>query len=119
MVPLRGKDTISTEGARAYERASPKGEERKYPRVGRRALLQQGDLLRDTRLPRRRVRLHRAQGQGERHSALHLRDDRGPQGSGTRRVRRLEGVESPTSENPPSTKLGEIEHIRRTGARIY
>src|SRR5215217_2736935 len=95
MVPLRGRKTLSTEGARAYERASPKGEERKYPRVGRRALLQQGDLLRDTRLPRRRVHLHRAQGQGERHSALYLRDDRRSQGSrrdGRRGRRKLDRV---------------------------
>jgi hypothetical protein len=49
----------------------------------------------------------RAQGEGERHSALHLRDDRRPEDSGGRTVRRLAGVESPTSQDAPFTRLGE------------
>src|SRR5215216_3178538 len=82
MEPLRGRETLARQGANAdernvEERASPKGsEQQKHPRVGTRALLQQRDVLGGPRLPRRRSHLLRAQGQGERHSALHLRADR-------------------------------------------
>src|SRR5215212_10499335 len=71
------RKTLSREGASADERASPKGKEQKRPRVGRRALLQQRAYVGGPRLPRRRVNLLRAQGQGERRGALQLRDDRG------------------------------------------
>src|SRR5215204_3187245 len=77
--PLRGRKILARKGAYADERASPKGEKQTYPRVGRRTLLQQGDYVGGARLPRRGGNLLRAQGQGERHSALHLRDDRGPE----------------------------------------
>src|SRR5215204_4900961 len=74
--PLRGRETLSREGANADERASPKGREQKHPQVGTRALLQQRDYLGGPRLLRRGGHLLRAQGQGEWHSALHLRADR-------------------------------------------
>src|SRR5215207_1271524 len=74
--PLRGRKILAREGASAYERASPKRKEQEYPRVGRGTLLQQRAVLRGPRLPRPGGHLLRAQGQGERHSALHLRDDR-------------------------------------------
>src|SRR5215210_5526637 len=76
MEPLRGRKTLSREGASADERASPKGKEQKHPRVGRRALLQQRVYIGGPRLPRRRRNLLRAQRHGEQHSALQLRDDR-------------------------------------------
>src|SRR5215217_5704416 len=79
------------EGASADERTSPKGGEQKYPRVGAGTLLQQRAYVGGPRLPRRRVHLLRAQGQGERHSALHLRDDRGPEDRGGRE-RRLASI---------------------------
>src|SRR5215213_8941528 len=47
----------------------------------------QGDILRGACLPRR-VPLRRAQGQGERRGALHLRDARGPQDRRRRSSRR-------------------------------
>src|SRR5215213_11695511 len=71
--------TSAGKGGHAHERASPKGKEQEYPRVGAGAVLQQRAYVGGPRLPRRRVHLLRAQGQGERHSALHLRDDRGPE----------------------------------------
>src|SRR5829696_8019664 len=93
MEPLRGRETLSREGANADERASPKGREQKHPSVGTRALLQQRDYVGGARLPRRGGHLLRAQGQGERHSALHLRDDRRPEDSRRRsRARWLASV---------------------------
>src|SRR5919107_5847988 len=77
---------ITTKGGRADERASQKGKAQKYPTVGAGALLQQRAHGGGPRLLRRRSHLLRAQGQGQRHSALHLRDDRGPEDSGGRRV---------------------------------
>src|SRR5215217_6395088 len=84
---------ITRKGGRADERASPTGKAQEYPTVGTRALLQQRDYVGGPRLLRRGVNLLRAQGEGERHSALHLRDDRGPEDSRGRRVSRLAGVE--------------------------
>src|SRR5215204_5879265 len=49
--------------------------------MGRRALLQQGHLRRGGPLLRRRGPLLRDQGQGQRHSALLLRDARNPEAS--------------------------------------
>src|SRR5215204_1284557 len=88
---LRVESNVTRKGGRADERASPKGKAQKYPTVGTRALLQQRAYVRGPRLLRRRGHLLRAQGQGQRHSALHLRDDRGPEDSRGRRVRRLAG----------------------------
>src|SRR5215211_883965 len=77
MEPLRGRETLSRKGASAdNDRASTQGEEQKHPRVGAGALLQQRAYEGGPRLLRRRGHLLRAQGQGERHSALHLRSDR-------------------------------------------
>src|SRR5687767_12083498 len=93
MEPLQGGKTLSREGASADERASPKGKEQKYPGVGTRALLHQRAYVGGPRLPRRRVNLLRAQGQGQRHSALQLRDDRRPEDRRRRsRARRLTSV---------------------------
>src|SRR5215207_6217228 len=93
MEPLRGRKTLSREGASADERASQKGEEQKYPTVGRRALLHQRAYVGSPRLLRRGGHLLRAQGQGQRHSALHLRDDRRPEDSrGRRGIHRLASV---------------------------
>src|ERR671910_1260381 len=97
MEPLWGRETLARQGANADERnaderASQKGsEQQKHPRVGTRALLQQRDYVGGPRLLRRRVDLLRAQGQGQRHSALHLRDDRGPEDCRGRTVRKLAG----------------------------
>src|SRR5215203_1420706 len=85
MEPIRGRETLSREGASADERASPKGREQKHPPVGTRALLQQRDYVGGPRLLRRGGHLLRAQGQGERHSALHLRADRRTEDSRGRR----------------------------------
>src|SRR5215204_872463 len=87
MEPLWGRETLARQGANADERnadernaderASPKGsEQQKHPAVGTRALLQQRDHEGGPRLLRRGGHLLRAQGQGQRHSALHLRSDR-------------------------------------------
>src|SRR5215211_7375765 len=98
MEPLWGRETLARQGANtdernADERASPKGsEQQKHPRVGTRALLQQRDVLGGPRLLRRRGHLLRAQGQGERHSALHLRADRRSEDRRGRRGRRLNRV---------------------------
>src|SRR5829696_8080186 len=87
-----------------------RGKEQKHPAVGTRALLQPRAYVGGPRLPRRGGDLLRAQGQGQRHSALHLRDARGLEDRGGRRVRRLAvGVESPTSRKP----LTRIRLIRR------
>src|SRR5215217_1866200 len=93
MEPLRGRETLPRGKEQADERASPQDKSEGHPRVGAGPLLQQRDVLRGARLPRRRVHLRRAQRQAERHSALHLRDDRGPEDSRGRRVLRLQGVE--------------------------
>src|SRR5215207_2622993 len=85
MGPLRGRQTLARKGASAHERASSKGSEQKHPRVGARALLQQRDVGGGPRLPRRGGHLLRAQGQGQRHSALHLRADRRSEDSRGRR----------------------------------
>src|SRR5215210_6805006 len=90
MEPLRGRKTLSREVASADELASPKGKEQKYPPVGAGTVLQQRAYEGGPRLPRRRGYLLRAQRQGERHNALHLRDDRGPEDGG--RERRLAPV---------------------------
>src|SRR5215204_2529762 len=90
---LRVESNVTRKGGRADERASPKGKAQKYPTVGTRALLQQRAYVRGPRLLRRRGHLLRAQGQGQRHRALHLRDDRGPEDSRGRGDRRLPGVE--------------------------
>src|SRR5215208_4934970 len=98
MEPLWGRETLARQGANADERnaderASPKGsEQQKHPRVGTRALLQQRDVLGGPRLLRRRGHLLRAQGQGQRHSALHLRADRRSEDRRGRRGRRLNRV---------------------------
>src|ERR671921_1971628 len=79
VAPRWGIKRLSKEGGGATDdRASAQYKAQGHPGVGRGPLLQQGDLQRGARLPRRRVRLHRAQGPGERHSALHLRDARRP-----------------------------------------
>src|ERR687890_842819 len=99
MKPLWGRETPARQGANADERnaderASPKGsEQQKHPRVGTRALLQQREYEGGPRLLRRRGNLLRAQGQGQWHSALHLRADRGPEDSrGRRGIYRLVSV---------------------------
>src|SRR5215217_7529693 len=98
MEPLWGRETLARQGANADERnaderASPKGsEQQKHPRVGTRALLQQRDVLGGPRLLRRRGHLLRAQGQGQRHSALQLRADRRSEDRRGRRGRRLNRV---------------------------
>src|SRR5215217_8311069 len=93
MEPTRGRETLARKGANADERASPKDSEQKHPRVGTRALLQQRDVLGGHGLPRRGGYLLRAQGQGQRHSALHLRDDRRSEDSrGRRAINRLVSV---------------------------
>src|SRR5215218_2623140 len=94
MGPLRGRQTLARKGASAHERASSKGSEQKHPRVGARALLQQRDVGGGPRLPRRRGNLLRAQGQGQRHSALHLRANRRSEDSRGRRGRKLNAVAS-------------------------
>src|SRR5215213_88253 len=106
MEPLWGRKTLSREGASADERASPKGEEQKYPPVGRRAVLQQWAYEGGPRLPRRRGHLLRAQGQGERHSALHLRDDRGPEDSGGRKRKLAPVARVATFRESPFHALG-------------
>src|SRR5215211_4033726 len=94
MEPLWGRKTLSREGASADERASQKGKAQEYPTVGTGALLQQRAHGGGPRLLRRRSHLLRAQGQGQRHSALHLRDDRRPEDRRRgRRVRTFAGVE--------------------------
>src|SRR5215211_3166827 len=94
-------------GGRADERATTQSEKRGHPGVGRGALLQQRAIYRGARLPRRRVHLLRAQGQGERRGALHLRDGRRSEdsrrrsrrpGSPSRRASKLDGIGSPTPE---------------------
>src|SRR5215204_5437187 len=113
MEPLRGRKTLSRKGASAdNDRASTQGEEQGHPRVGAGALLQQRAYEGGPRLLRRRGHLLRAQGQGERHSALHLRDDRGPEDSRGRGDRRLPGVESPISQNSTSTHFLNNGHKR-------
>src|SRR5215218_1619928 len=103
MEPLWGRETLARQGANADERnadernveesASPKGsEQQKHPRVGTRALLQQRAYQGGPRLLRPRGNLLRAQGQGQRHRALHLRADRRPEDSRGRRGRRLNRV---------------------------
>src|SRR5215207_2440532 len=97
MEPLWGRETLARQGANADERnaderASPKGSEQKHPAVGTRALLQQRDYVGGPRLLRRRGHLLRAQGQGQRHSALHLRADRRSEDRRGRRGRRLNRV---------------------------
>src|SRR5215204_3134481 len=98
MEPLWGRETLARQGANADERnaderASPKGSEQKHPAVGTRALLQQRDYVGGPRLLRRRGHLLRAQGQGQRHSALHLRADRRSEDSrGRRAINRLASV---------------------------
>src|SRR5215216_2873152 len=98
MEPLWGRETLARQGANADERnaderASPKGsEQQKHPRVGTRALLQQRAHGGGPRLLRRRGHLLRAQGQGQRHSALHLRADRRSEDRRGRRGRRLNRV---------------------------
>src|SRR5829696_3195191 len=96
----RGRSNVARNGGRADKRASQKGNAQKHPRMGTRALLQQRAHGGGPRLLRRRSHLLRAQGQGQRHSALHLRDDRGTEDSRGRRVlRRLLGeVETSTSQ---------------------
>src|SRR5215217_7550835 len=94
MEPLRGREILARKGANADERASPKGREQKHPAVGTGTLLQQRDVLGGDGLLRRGGNLLRAQGQGQRHSALHLRADRRSEDSrGRRDLRRLAGVE--------------------------
>src|SRR5918993_607321 len=83
---------VTRKGGRADERASQKGKAQEYPTVGTRALLQPRAYVGGPRLLRRGGHLLRAQGQGERHSALHFRNDRGPEDSRGRRDRRLPGV---------------------------
>src|SRR5918998_5582404 len=73
------------------ERASTQDKARSHPPMGRGALLQQGALLRSSRLPRRQGPLLRSQGQGQRGGALLLRDARDPKGS-SRRTDGLVGV---------------------------
>src|SRR5215216_6390051 len=130
MEPLWGRETLARQGANADERnaderASPKGSQQKHPPVGTRALLQQRDYEGGPRLLRRGGNLLRAQGQGQRHSALHLRADRRSYDSRGRRGRRLNRVAGGsdfrafrldelrripirrTSENNPSTHSGE------------
>src|SRR5215217_5077928 len=128
MEPLWGRETLARQGANADERnaderASPKGSEQKHPRVGTGALLLQRDYVGGPRLLRRRGNLLRAQGQGERHSALHLRDDRGSEDSGGRGVCRLL-VESSTSQKTPSTSFGDpfpllVQSTSREGPTIF
>src|SRR5215203_134520 len=93
MEPTWGRETLARKGANADERASPKDSEQKHPPVGTRALLQQRDVLGGHGLPRRGGYLLRAQGQGQRHSALHLRADRRSEESrGRRAIHRLASV---------------------------
>src|SRR5829696_1497016 len=80
----RGKERVD-------ERASQEGKAQEYPTVGTRALLQQRAYVGGPRLLRRGGHLHRAQGQGEWHSALHIRDDRGLEDRRGRTVPRLPG----------------------------
>src|SRR5215203_1329746 len=90
--------TSAGKGGHAHERASPQDKPQGHPRVGAGALLQQRDYVGGPCLLRRGGNLLRAQGQGERHSALHIRDDRRPEDRRRRTIRRLAGgVESPTS----------------------
>src|SRR5829696_7280138 len=94
---LRVESNVTRKGGRADERASQKGKAQEYPTVGTRALLQQRAYVGGPRLLRRGGNLLRAQGQGERHSALHLRDDRGPEDS--RRGRRAPRLASIARES--------------------
>src|SRR5215216_6272570 len=123
MEPLWGRETLARKGANADERnaderASPKGSEQKHPRVGPRALLQQRDYLGGHGLPRRGGHLLRAQGQGQRHSALHLRADRRSEDSRGRGARRLPGVEKAQFRRIPllGTRLNR-GHEAGAGAR--
>src|SRR5215203_923020 len=107
---LRVESNVTRKGGRADERASQKGKAQEYPTVGTRALLQQRAHGGGPRLLRR-SHLLRAQGQGERHSALHIRDDRGLEdrrrGRGV--LRRLLGeVESSTSQKAYKANFGEL-----------
>ena len=45
MEPRWGRKTLSREGVRANERASPRGKEQEHPRVGAGALLQNSGLM--------------------------------------------------------------------------
>src|SRR5215217_2927334 len=89
--PLRGRETLARKGVRADERASSQSGEQGHPAVGRGSLLQQRAYVGGPRLLRRGGHLHRAQGQGEWHSALHIRDDRGLEDRRGRTVPRLPG----------------------------
>src|SRR5918995_5514429 len=93
----RGRSNVARNGGRADERASQKGNAQKHPRMGTRALLQQRAHGGGPRLLRRRSNLLRAQGQGQRHSALHLRDDRGTEDR--RRGRRAPRLDSIARES--------------------
>src|SRR5215208_4215928 len=107
MEPLRGRETLSRKGASAdNDRASTQGEEQKHPRVGAGALLQQRDYEGGPRLLRRRGHLLRAQGQGERHSALHLRSDREPEDSGGRKRKLAPVARVATFRESPFHALG-------------
>src|SRR5215204_6810171 len=111
MEPTRGRETLARKGANADERASPKDSEQKHPRVGTRALLQQRVVLGGHGLPRRGGYLLRAQGQGQRHSALHLRADRRSEESrGRRAIHTLASVAGKPSFLEPDSPL-----IRRMG----
>src|SRR5215213_1597568 len=108
--------TSAGKGGHAHERASPKGKEQEYPRVGAGAVLQQRDYVGGPRSPRRRVHLLRAQRQGERHSALHLRDDRGPEDRGGRE-RRLTSIAR--KSNFRELRQGEVRRIPLLRASVY
>src|SRR5215207_3313333 len=121
MEPLWGRETLARQGANADERnaderASPKGsEQQKHPRVGTRALLQQRDYVGGPRLLRRGGNLLRAQGQGQRHSALHLRADRRPDDSrGRRGIPRLASV---ARFSHPRTMIRHSSHSLGSGVK--
>src|SRR5215218_11267275 len=125
MEPLWGRETLARQGANADERnaderASPKGsEQQKHPRVGTRALLQQRDYVGGPRLLRRGGNLLRAQGQGQRHSALHIRAARRSYDSRGRRGRRLNRVAGGSDFR--AFRLDELRRIpkRRSSQNFY
>src|SRR5215212_5327436 len=108
--------TSAGKGGHAHERASPQDKPQGHPRVGAGALLQQRAYVGGTRLLRRRGYLLRAQGQGERHSALHLRDDRGPEDRGGRE-RRLASIAR--KSNFRELRQGEVRRIPLLRPSVY
>src|SRR5215213_10721368 len=87
-------------GGGANERATTQVKNEAIPEWAEGPYYNNGLFLRGARLPRRRVHLFRAQGQGERRGALHVRDGRRSEDRRrrSRRASRLDGVRSPTPE---------------------